>query len=915
MKVNEAKENYDDQLALNIRILQVIEKYDLKAQIGSVGDFVLQGETNNFYNISDIDKDFIIAIKLPTTKSEIKTGDNFEGSALKEFLDIKNIFNDPLTEVVNLEQRGEEFKAERYHLVKNLETWNFNLVDNEIADSPTAYRRQSGNFFVFADGVEVEQIVLYIRFTPIFMMFNNSYWNFHQLDENGSGNRVFQKPVLLTDSHYDIPDFSQCGNTMNITTRIYLLYGLYSIYLLSQQHDLGLNGSFIDKISARVNATNHQSNNSKLDLSNVRCTVDQNLSDTRLDVIMMNPIPEQFSSIDSPSNTINPLDTHTYARFLFTGGDQPKAVTAFEILPETAQVANIIKIKQFVPSDNAIRIIRTELFLPETGTSKHILEEVYHQWVADNIEDFHQKWAKIVDRANRYQPIGFVAKMSLALLFIQKYIWPYFAYSHNVGVQKTSHAPQLFSFLEENWGLDIGAFFGISGFESYFDGFHKVKADVTSVDSNSLRYDSIGALQGTHYYRGVHERMYFPKEKFLEAIPKHTVNFRHQYEPTYNLIINDSYTKQAWKPKVKAFMKQLKEKPGIQQFYILTTNNKLETMLLVKVLRDRKDVYQFSKFESGLAKPKRTKKTKEVKMMMLDQQNANEINKRKNWGYSGAVEDTDTDDKLFIPYSVREGIFFDGRYQDPYLNHQRFRVWEKIVKQHFNKTIWFISEKDIRALREGPEVMTLDNFFQTEEFKEKIPQIANDKILLDHTEVEIVKETIGHMQTYFLSQIYSTNRITPAIAEHIYFQFLDLIPNKDLQNLLFKVTTYFPEKRTLSYYSEYNFINFIAIPPTREYFDYDIFQEINRESDTVFSEDEIKAAKDFNTAYRRKFNRYNVEKDSLKFLLEDTTVLLSKSNYLNLDKEDEEMIISSRLNLYLVDLLTLLNLTIKENHG
>ncbi len=916
MTLQQPTESYVDKMALNIRILQIIEKHKLETQFAASDHFILQGESNNFYDDSRLENTFVMAIKLPMTKADIKTGSNFEGSALDEFLQIKDIFDSPITEVINLEQHGEEFKAERYHMTENLGEFSFNLVDNEMTNNNGFYRN-SGTFHIFGKHQDKdEQIVLYIQFDPIFMMFNNSYWSYRYTDSEGNKVNDLSFSSILTDSNYDLNNLQRSNNVQNdVVTRVFTLYSLYNIYLLSQRHHLGLKGSFIDLVSARLNSDRGRLTGKHMLVNGVHYAGNQNLSKDRIDILLLEAIVGNGFTIDSRANNINPLDTNTYARFLFSDGDKPRSMSAFEILSDTFQAKNIIDIKKYIPRDNNLRALRTELFLPTYDTSKEQLVEDYLQWVGDNWEKLHQRWETIVARASKYSKLGFVHKIALSLLFIKKYIWPYFHYSHSFGrINQSDKTPILFTHIKEHLGLDISEFFGVEGYEDYFAGMHKANASVTSVNTSGMRFESMGTMRSPEYYGGIHDRLYFTQHRVLEVAPRSSyTSYLNNYNPTTIIIINDSYTKQAWKPKIKAFIEGLQSQltNKILNFYVLSTKDKLETMMLTRVFKDRGLVYQFSKFEADIEKPKHKKKKKEIKLMHLNNHNHDEVNRRRHWGDCGTADTINTEDKIFIAYSNRHGFYFGGQYHDAHVNNQRLHIWEEILRLQFKKFIWFISEKDLSALKEEQDVMTMDDFFHTDEFKEGMPIIANTNMLLsDSNHLSFIQDTLNTLQYYFLKEVYHHDSFRSRTAEHLYYQFIALSPNKDFRNALIKLTQYFPAKTTR--YNDYHFAKFMVLMPNKEYFDHDIFKEIAKERETVFTENEILVIKEFSDNFRRKYSRYHSERDSLNVMLDDIPELLKKSNYLNLNIEDTERLIQSRLDLYLVDLLTLMTLIPRE---
>ncbi len=889
--ISNQPESFSDKLALNIKILQIIEKHNLRVNFSNQDRYILNGDNNSFYDHNGLKDNFIMAVSLPITKQELQ-GENFSGSALEDFLNIEEIINDPVTEVINLEARGEDFQVERYHAVNNLGKTSFNLVDKE--KMATVRYGSSASFFVFEEGKP--QINLYIRFDPIFMLLNNSTYYYEQ-EIDGDTVKLF-RPLKLADNSLNASVLqSYMSDGPDLDTGVLTMYSLYTLYLLAQQHNLGLTGSFKDLIYFEPRSSRSGTRNLPQGVNGVQYRGTCDLNKEQLDILLIRALNKNPYTINAHRNGINPLDTRTYSRFLFQSPVGIKSLSAFEILPETDTVKNIIEIKQDFLNINNFSILRTSLFLPKKIIDIEDYPELtnsYRDWVIQDTNKLKERWDKIITRSSKYKEIGFVPRIVLAINFIKKYIWSHYKYQTNI-ISGNSHIPIVFRYLIDNMGIKPEEFFGMEGYQNYFDGFHKINLDRTEFSNN--RFEKMT-------WTNINNQLYFPYYRTSEVYPS-SIN-RGSYNALTHIIINDSYTKQAWKKKVKEYITTKKLYDVYSKVLILTTANKLETMMLVRVLKDRPFVTQFSKFIKDVPKAKRVKQIKIIKTLVLDSSNVREINRRKHWSDSGSLSDYDITDNLFVIYAQRKGFYFGGKFHDPVENIPGLVKWLSMTKEIYKKKIVFITEKDFKDIREAhPDMVMLDEFTQTSEFSGKANDIINPHIYLDNPpDQQTLVAFIGAIQDYFMKSVYTGLANDSRQAEHIFYQFLDLIPNKNLQSVILKSLPYFRPRVDAYGYSSWSFTNFFKALPNRESFDYDIFQSLAKEREVVFTQEEISSAQ--SAVSRVRSNRSNSEFDSLATLLHDLEGLRTKSNIINLNQEDRKMINEARMNIYLVDLVRLL---------
>ncbi len=912
---NETK-SYSDDLAYTIKLLEIIEKHDLEVQIGAAGQFELQGNSNIFYETADLSKSFVMAIKLPITKQELKSGDNFDNSALKDFLDIKEIREDPVTEVLSIERSGDNFRFERYHTIATLDKLKFNIVDKYNTDE-VRYRGMEPHFtFVDEEDIDVNgyspQINLFIRFNPVTMLLDNSTYAYNYTGENSAtaDSYIHHKELILLETE-SYPARLMLGreSTSSVETNLLVLYVLYSIFQISKYNDLGLNGSFLNLISIAVGDLH-------LPLAGVQFSSKEDLSKAILKTRLVNTFDDS-QTINAKENHINPLDYNTYARFLFidsdTGtGDSVKSFSAYDIIPEVNKVKDILEIKKYIPSSNNLSSLKTVLFLPESNPTKESLFKSYLSHVDLSFKLIKEKWDRIITRVNKYSKFGYVPKITLALLFTRKYMWPNFNYSYNYRSLE-QRIPSIFNYLELNLNIDVETFFDIPNFAGYFNDMSKAKAIVTTLDLYSNRFEHQGQVQ--HGYQNLREMMYFANSGVSQVNSRYVGRGRSK---NIHLIINDSYMKQAWKPKIKGFVKSIGLNPDKDYVYVLETENKLETLMLKRILKDRPLVYQYSDFVASVKREKKTSAAKTIKSLVLDERNYDQFSKRKYW-----VERTpenialEIKSGLFIPYAIRKGFYFDGEYHDPYVNQHRLKFWKNNVGI-FDKNIIVVSEKDLKILvneyedteHEDTTINLFEDFVKSDQFLEKAPEIVNDKIYLDSaSDRSTMADLLGIFQTYFMKDIYNGSIQHSKLSEQTFYNFVNAIKNEDIKSALLKMISYFPHNDSNKYsrYDAWSFNNFLMAEPGKEYFDNEVIKQLLLSRETAFTLDEIEMAEKINHQYKLNFRSYNDGSTGLKDLINDCDVLKNKALAAKLGTDDIKTIIDSRVNIYMLDLVRLLD--------
>jgi hypothetical protein len=561
------------------------------------------------------------------------------------------------------------------------------------------------------------------------------------------------------------------------------------------------------------------------------------------------------------------------------------------------------------------RYLRGTLFIPNEKPTENFENfiDIYDTNCKKEVDNLHAKWEKIMSRVSGLTPI---TRMEFALRFIKKHMWTHFSSSYWCSPMNEAHLPNLFILTERFYGIKIETFFGLPEYRNYFERLIKVPFETLFVSPEQLRFEAAGALSHLAINTSGGDYIGLPSSQITSTTT--TGLWGNVKDRKIHIIINDSYTKQAWKKHTKEFISSSDLNPVIDRIRIVTTRNALETAMLDKIFRDRPFVYKYSQF-IGSVKKKQKRKTvidkKNIKYLIINNSSYREINRRLHW--STVPSDLmPVANKLFIIYSPRKGMTFQGNIYDVDFSATRLQYWSSNLRKYHKLEMALVTEKDFKILKESEDedrqINMFEDFFETDEFKNTIPILANQFLLLDDiNQFEIINNTHETIKNYFLETAYKELDIYK-IATTIFYNFIRTIPDEhaNLKSAFIKSLPFFKIKSDLKGGRiGWGYVDYLETPPHHDHFDYDIFNDILNARDIVFTSEEIDTLNKWNNHVRNERSQGRLPDNLLNKTINDAEDLLRKSNYINIDKEDVQYVIESRYNILAYELLSLLQFT------
>ncbi len=899
VKLKRPTKNITGEFAKNLAILGLIEKYDLETRFLPLRATTLVNAVSTSFN----DREGILAVKLPLTRVDLITEDKFNSSLLKDFFDIESISRDVCTGITYITKNGKNFTAEFYEINEKLGENHLVLSKKTDLEANNRYRTLPSSF-TFG---EEEQMYLTIRFDPLIFLLEDSVYTYKNLDDKSSSHMRdtylstydgFPAQVLKTHS------LSLSSSDEAIFT---IACSLLTIKELSKYHDLGIDGSFMDNLRFVLAGDPEFT----LNPNYITVKSNQDLAKEAISVWMMN-LSNVYHTIDVINNNIDVWNKYSYSYFYKNG----RSFKAFEFLPEKYKnQANITHKVDFQNNLN-LRAVKSVLFFPKEEPEpdfKNYIEDL-DSFIDYDLGRYQEKWNKIETRAFN-SDTKLSKKIEMAAFFIRKHAWPIFENGYCCGILNEHGHPNIFAYFDRFYKVKTEDFFNIPDYKAYFDKLQKLNLPTARISySNGMRFEKHGRFS-LMISSGASNSPSLSTPMALTAFSKIKVGV-YGLKKTH-LIINDSYSKQAWKNHTKEYVKSQRLNIDNSEVYIISTPNPLMTALTENVLKDRDHVHQYSKFISGVKKttPKKKKVAPDIKMMILEDRTVTEMNRRVFWNTVNEPSDEFLMQSLFLVYGNRTGITIKGtNYKLGEEEHTRLKMWVGIAKKYFGRKIVAISKNHFQLLKDSVdmELQMFEDFIYSDEVNEIKPIFVNQHIMAkDKVEYEKIRLFIEGMQYALLDNAYkgirAYNRYVQISGADLLYNFIGAISEErqSVKTAMVKILPYLKKTNSGSYY-RWTFINFLGILPDPEYetFDRHFYQDMDKLRTTVFTKEEFKAMEEWKTIVRS-LDRQRSLSGQFSQLSIDLSSVLGVSNYKNIGIDDQKLLLNSRLNMFAAEYLAL----------
>jgi hypothetical protein len=913
--ITDKTESYPHQFSRFIKISQIIEKHSLPTVISHRRKIsnTSQDADSMYFNVDEASKNGMFVIKLPTDKTILTDPEKYENSPLKEILKIKEIAEKKSTKITVVERSGNNFKIEIYRIrpgIHGSEIYKTIEYTNEDQSYMSSIRNDFKKNFVF----EEDEPQTYISFEL----------NPPQIFANGTGFSLNGERVPEL-QFFDRIAFSNLGRAMrdfdafNYNATIFYRASLITLNEINKIKSLGLKGSFLDLIYLKE----ERGADPRMDL---KMHGKPNLIGSAFDIWVrdFSGVTGEKVFFDERNNEINPLAPATFSIFLFPQKNNLTQYTAHDFISDVYKHTDIKYLRNNITTDIGFnqtpRIVfgRTALFVSDRNPSE--FEELrfdYDQWFQEYTGNLKNKWDKIEKRVGKYRQLGFVPKIICALRFIRKYmICDYYgstiyrSWEQNPDIK----TPEIIDYFEENYKIKFDEFFNMSGIRDYFKSFDKLKPSERFYIFAPPQHEKIHTETGNLITWA--RRLSLPDIKVCNVAPKNRMRYYNENDQTA-IIINDSYTKQAWRPKVKEMI--LRKVGGIphHRVTVITVANKLEAVILGRILKDRPDVYFYSKLLPLLqSAPKSKAKTKKsnarnIKFFEINTISNAAVKTDRFWDITDDLQLLVNPNTFIIKLKKKKHFEFNNTEYTVNYNEQGLVFWSKILKKD-NMTILFVNERDFAYLKKNEsELQTFEDYFNTPEFQVRKQEIANNKLYVDGS----IDYNVFHRFLQLFFQLFfrgnyaeSSKKIRNDAMSDMFWNYVEYIKGDfpHAVSALEKIMMFFKlEER--QYDLTYNFTrqHLHVIKDGTPQFDDTIFKEILVDSYTYFTKEEIDSLSNLNDKYKNGLRSQHTNLITTNHL-EHMNELLLNSNYKNIDKTEMKELLEAKRLLHSFDLFAVL---------
>jgi hypothetical protein len=225
------------------------------------------------------------------------------------------------------------------------------------------------------------------------------------------------------------------------------------------------------------------------------------------------------------------------------------------------------------------------------------------------------------------------------------------------------------------------------------------------------------------------------------------------------IIINNSGTKQSWKKKTRKFVKDaIASRQFTGYISIIDYEDKFQGMLLRRLTNEISSFINYSDFEKGI--PIESKK--KVKEIQVDHKikyypGFYVRDSRPGDGKQLTISNINPKTTIFVEYVVTRRLF---TFKEKEYSFGDFDVtqWSNFLSTYAKKNLLFVSKANLKKIKDfhKDEIVLLDEYVDSDEFKEIMSSIHRDYIFIDKASVALnpTINVISFLVREFLGNIY-----------------------------------------------------------------------------------------------------------------------------------------------------------------
>jgi len=890
-------EDYSDNLSFAIRIFQIIEKHDLEIFI-----------TPTFLsNIHESPQEHLFL------SGYLKLNDN-QLEAVSELLNISNIAFDKHTLFVTNYAHGQGTFQTSYQPNTSIDGIQLKKTEEAKSIPKDEQKWPSSIEFPKING----QHYFRISWPSISLILQNAIY------DSPIKNELF---FIFTKHGIDTDNFigHHTGKPQ------YLIANLLSMktleFILPHHPQFRISGKFLDLMYHSIDNVKFNMYNKSQFIKLNKLSLDTNLdpTNTEFNITTFAFLNSDFNNYIH--NEVNALESLTYSKFLTKKENNILSYSAYEVINKDPNI-NALQVIQFMNNKGPIFGFDAKFFIEE-NFSRERANQLISRAKQEKEHLLRTKWGTLQKRILQASKHPFTDQIYLSLQFINKYILPYFRQTqhprdYNTFPMEDTYTyklPIAYKFIKLLFQKTADDFFNIPGAESYFQNIFKINVPVYKFDA---RFESIdGYLFTSHSnldykYEGHAVNLSFANTKTVINVNRNYKNSSRN-ETCNVIIINDSYTKQSWKPKVKAFINLIKKQypQSYLHTYVLSPQTKIETVVLKRIFKDRALVFTYSEFIKIL--PKTTGKTRSkdvfIKYRLFDSSKTSSgklaTKVLSYWTDTTNLEQFQKDkDAALIVYDQKKKIFDLGNTSVSSIqadNTQRLFFWTSFLKNRVGIKTYVTGPTGIKRLqKENIEFQMLAEVLQPDVLRPYWKQFLENRIVLRNYDEEmsltniekfLVNEFLGPMSAL-------SSRADPKIKkrrEEIIFYILSLCPAK-FQEVVAEFFAYVYTSVDLNRFSMYNIPHSPKyVVPEQHRFDYNLVRHLITSDDYTFSEDML--SKIDVSIPRRHVERSETLNINVSNMVTDENTLLQIKQDLNLNRQAMESLMKGEYQRYMTGYL------------
>lgn len=602
-------------------------------------------------------------------------------------------------------------------------------------------------------------------------------------------------------------------------------------------------------------------------------------------------------------NFMNPFDILSYNSTISKTDSGIDVVHSFDVLDPSIPFAEIGKAVEVALDASLDQVNSTITFLDiEKEYTPELLKEEHTHIYSESLEKLSKKWNRYLKTFRKIYKTSPGDENVFALKFIRKFFIPLFQNINRVTTYMENPNEVVVEYFRKNYG-SFEEFFGIDDLSKYMRILTGLKSSCYMIDNG--RITDVGAdlssiLNGHNRYR-LNIKNIFPKYNDAHLKSSHASIY---YNKSVNcIIVNDGGTKQAWKVKVREYVKRMKsDHPKLNiTFMILDPLNKLELILLRKAATMSSIIVMFSSFESTITIQKKPRASPKTAISHFTY-NSFSSHKSKPKAFTQELSLFNPSEMVVIEYMVSKNTVevMGKSYPHSQLN---LKTWVPIIKEYTGRDIYLMSKANVKKLKEAHDnIFTMDDLLLDPDTPKLFEDMQYSYIfhggINSYTNINII---LNFMASEVISPLYNRKHAMKNLKYwYLIMDSFDLKIREFLNMLTLNIETSVKASHNSYIISDRLHKKMISIDVCCQYpLSKLVFDTLTSKLDTNRYDDIIV---EFAESIRTVSNDRTPNKRSIFGLTEmnaNIEVVLEHSKYLNLNKDETTLKINTLINYYL----------------